>query len=498
MKDNSTTSINNENTEIVNNDLNEKNTNSLELSSTIIQLLIELNERDYDSSFNQIIEYLETHDSNFVEILIQIIVEVPYNFYLYSLLIIDISSSLKSFGIKFSEKINFYHKKLVKDNDALLLVSFYRTINILEFVGFFKPNQVKKFLNDEEYNQISLFVTGCKSIQHSLKGMDFEENKNFEFDLENDIFYSDELKKELINLQKYKKFMEIFGIENGDFIVSKQIIDKFSTSYKESCFQFYCYFQKEYYDSLILSIINGVVEDKIDLPLYIYIFKKMGMYENFLTNYYDLILKIRNKKTEIIDFYDKIIKFINISMAFIFENFHNLPEKHSSFYAEQVSYRPENDKGLSEMFKSLLNPSIINEMMKISNSNVLIDFLPPKYKNIVFIAEIYENTPQSIELKRIINENDFEKLKEMDKKEFYKAFMVLASPSISHFLTYFEILKNYFVMNSDEQRIFCTVFIEYFNDWNSYKRIVCEKLIEAQFIEETIAKEFLYLSFIDN
>lgn len=112
--------------------------------------------------------------------------------------------------------------------------------------------------------------------------------------------------------------------------------------------------------------------------------------------------------------------------------------------------------------KSYIDEETVDVLLRFISPSSLTKFIP-EYKDKLEVPPI-----------RCILKKDF--LISSNKEKFFKDFCLLGSPSVSHFLSYLEIYKDYFRLNKDEQRLFLKVFYGTFVNRKSFNRIVLGKM----------------------
>ncbi|AFM98724.1 hypothetical protein EHEL_080190 [Encephalitozoon hellem ATCC 50504] len=170
-------------------------------------------------------------------------------------------------------------------------------------------------------------------------------------------------------------------------------------------------------------------------------------------------------------------EFKGILIPLLFEQYHNPSEESSSVYISS-SYMPLRTLEDINPFKQLITEDIAKNMKRISGTSKVEKFL---------------NEGKSEDTKKVprMSREEFEKTDFEDRKAFFKSFCLLGSPSISHFLTYLEIYKENFVLGEDDQKLFLSIFFETFGDYESFCRIVIEKMVRFRIIDSELLAGFI-------
>lgn len=192
-----------------------------------------------------------------------------------------------------------------------------------------------------------------------------------------------------------------------------------------------------------------------------------------------LNLKVRDKK--------KIIKSLFTSKESICKAVLVDLSKNTEFLIEvlhSINLCEEKFKILPLLFVSYLS----NDMFYSDNSNnaeeirelfrgfiaekpdVFINNCGKKFLNKLMNSNLIEPKIETMKLE------DFKTLKLDDKMEFLSKFIILASPSVSHFLSYLEMYKEHFVLNSTEKEQFVKMLNEFHISNPSYLSIIIPKL----------------------
>jgi len=146
---------------------------------------------------------------------------------------------------------------------------------------------------------------------------------------------------------------------------------------------------------------------------------------------------------------DSITEFLSIE-----KNESEIYDQVLIFVGEQLISADETNEELKNSYKKHVNDKIFNNLFKLTNFNQLSEFFPEKNLKPPQICEANNS------LKNEIKNKNFENIKKLPKEEFFNEFLKLAQPSISHFLTYLEILKDFFILKKDEQELFLNLFFK--------------------------------------
>jgi hypothetical protein len=289
------------------------------------------------------------------------------------------------------------------------------------------------------------------------------------------------------HIAQYENIRNISGEDDGDVEIVSQVIHELKFSPRECIVQLLAYFSNEDYDSVIYGIFLSLIrEGKVD-GLYISLVINLAKTEYFLKSYYTIIELHRNRFREKAE-YTVIRKFIPKSLAFIYEQFYLRSERNKSYYGTTCSYYPEYARDEEDMFLRIIDEDVINEMEIYCDTERLRDYLPESLGR--FLRERKEVPDNGINIKAMLRKGETKKLKEIKKEDFFRAFFYIGQPSVSHFLVYLEMFKDFFALDEEEQVLFCTMFCEYFREWMPFKRTVSAKLLLFGLIDEKIAPQF--------
>jgi hypothetical protein len=142
--------------------------------------------------------------------------------------------------------------------------------------------------------------------------------------------------------------------------------------------------------------------------------------------------------------------------------------------SDYVFLQNERDK---KLLSSLFTDEIIEYTKKVSNWRILSNFLN-SYKENDQKYDFKETRQPFIKASEIIN------CQFKDKVDFFNKFILVTSPSISHFLSYLEHFKEQFRLSQEEQAIFMDLFKKFHAENPAYLEIALSKLYKFKIIKE--------------
>lgn len=250
----------------------------------------------------------------------------------------------------------------------------------------------------------------------------------------------EDIKNNLVNFNEISFFKIISIIENYQF----DIYECLDVLHKE-------YSTYEIFIGILFLINNSSINSFYLINLYL-----RSIYNEENSKILLKIFPIMKKDTR-----DRLI-------AFIYEWFINR-RKFKNLHEENIPF--ETPEEILEL-KKFIDKDTVEELRKFLSLQSLELFIP-EFKSIYEVGSINSIKKEDL---------DFNK----NKKDFYRDFCLLGSPSVSHFLSYLEIYKNEMKMDEEQQKIFLEIFCEIFSNRTSFKKIVIDKMVKFNFIKSEL------------
>ncbi|KAM0687185.1 hypothetical protein COBT_001578 [Conglomerata obtusa] len=444
----------------------------------IKEAIIKSSPSEYQTLVDRCITNFNIEKDNIMEAINEVLLYIPGSFFQLAL-IIDLSQNIKEFSTIFINNIQVLTEKNINDNQ---LINLLLNILFLEKYQLIKRGETDKILKLNKIEDLGSFLkSGTQHlviIAKTRKETDIPLNLTFE-----DIVFDSELiiqiNKKITHFIQCKNY---FNDVNADALLTAQLINYFSFSTVDCRFFLINYFCSEDYIQLLYGMFLKI--DTTEKAQFYAIFLLLTRLENFLKQFYELVPRFKqyfkdtnNKESQ---------QYFNTLMALLYERFYYPTNEMSSFYKESCQYDPLYSQTEAEMYSNLLDDDIVIEMLKFSDLKQLKKYLNPKFHHFLINEKVIEES--KINLKDMIHENSFEKIQALNKEDFFNAFFSISKHSISHFLTYMEMLQQFFVLNKEEQELFCVLFEKHFNEKHSFKKFVCEKLVLFKVIDDDIQK----------
>jgi len=253
----------------------------------------------------------------------------------------------------------------------------------------------------------------------------------------------------------YNELKNTFSFFNTDFYIAKEIINQTLFNINK-CISFLMnYFHKKEYDNLVLAIFyKDCTFDKLTL------FLKLSTHKGMIDSFFNIYDKIETN-----------LKYV--LMALLYQRYYVfMKSKDTSRYG----YNPIYEEDERNRFFELVDINVINEIRKITNDDDLKKILRLKEMKVDFNFSMKDVPKTEVDLKEMINEGKFDEIKKLDKELFFRSFFFLGQYSVSHFLSYLEVLRENFILSDDEQKMFVNIFEEVFEGRESFCKFVMEKL----------------------
>lgn len=136
-----------------------------------------------------------------------------------------------------------------------------------------------------------------------------------------------------------------------------------------------------------------------------------------------------------------------------------------SFFSNQSVYTDRSKNESIEAEKQILARLITGEVLEYCL----------KVANRRFLGMLLKREFQDGNLRKISHQ-EFKSMDFNDKRDFFNGFLALTSPSISHFLSYLEIYKDRFVLNSEDQALLVAMIREAHANDPGYRDVAISKL----------------------
>ncbi|KAM0675014.1 hypothetical protein GVAV_001353 [Gurleya vavrai] len=379
-----------------------------------------------------------------------------------------------NFKNDFQQNFETLKTKIDDSNKAL---NFLLNVFFLEKAGIIRKEEFKNLL---KCNKLTVYNEFISTITPTIKFNNIIQNEESGMNLVlSNIFFDEVIIKDIKNFfENHQNLVKSFQNTNCDVLIAFQIFKNLSFSVAEAKLSIKNYFEEKNYIQLIYAVF--LYQNNFEKIFLQAIFLDMSKKEFFLSIFYDNFEEIKDycKKNE------ESKKFLYAIIFMIYEQFYYPIDEVDSYYTQNIEYNPSLNIDNKHKFFQLLDEDLISFIMQFSDKKILKNAVDSKF-NYLFVNE-KEFEVSSFPLKEIIKNQEFHKIIDISKEEFFKAFFYIAKDSISHFLTYLEILKDYFVLSKDEQHLFCTIFEEQFADKKSFKKFICQKLELFNVIDDDV------------
>ncbi|KAF7683213.1 hypothetical protein TCON_1577 [Astathelohania contejeani] len=445
--------------------------------------IIKLEPNNYDTVLKELTTIYSETKERILAVLEELAILMPQKCLITSVLFVDLAKTNVDFKNDVVSILQDWLSGYIKEERVEEIICILRLLWILEYFEFLENGTVDIIIKKFDEPRLDHVVKECRIIE-AYKTIIWEKSEdgkkqplNIQFSISESL--KNMLSSKLDRLTQIEKFT---NTSNGDIYLAKQIFNVFMFDPHECCTYTLKYFNDSQFSDTIAGLFLYLEEKGHFNSMEISLIIKLSKHEYFLKQFYAIIKQ--TKKSENIS--EIITNFINSAMAWIYEQYYNGHIKH--FECKQ--YTPENSLEELMEFKSLLNEGVVREMIKYSDCDELIKFLPEELKEFVVIPTTFSYDENVKMLKSSYKNGCINKLKTIEKVDFYHAFFKLTSPSISHFLTYLEAFQSYFILTNDEQTVFCEIMREYVKNKPIYKKIVTNKLLLFKIINMDVATKF--------
>lgn len=441
----------------------------------ITENLFRLSPNTYELALSNLTTIFVTHKNEIIDFFYSLLTNNPGCF-IQLTLILDTCESNADFFYEISTAINNW---LITTNDHckmfiliinLYFLSKYKFVSIESLEDFCKVNDLVYILE-----LLSKSKVANEQIARSSTANDLCQNISI-----NETILSKEI---VINIMDHVELIKNSSVIdfNGDLIICYHIINTFLFDKTECGASLAIYF----IDSKFIDMIQGIFtyyllhpnKKHVLMALFLNLFK----FENVLSVFFNMY----DTLTCIVELKD----FINTLMALIYERFFYPSSDSLSYYKTSTEYNPLYNLKEKQKYFDLLSNESLDILLKISNHDELKYQLRNEQKNIVPKLKIFREN-ECFDLKAIIRNKNLNEIGNYARGDFFKSFLVISRYSISHFLVHLSILQEYFVMDVEEQRVFCSILSKFFDEDTSFRRFVCMKLMEFNIIRKNIWPEF--------
>lgn len=439
------------------------------------ELIFRLSPYTYETSLQFYNERVTTHKGEILEVLLQVLSNIPGCF-IQLTFILDLSEENEIFFNEIRDVINEWLKTTVNHNNLIIL---FVNLYFLSKYKFILMSSYEKLVELNDLNIILDLITpanvASRQIIQTSRNNDLNRNIVMdEFLLPQDV--TGRVRDHLQNL-KEKSILEF----NGDMMVAYHIIDTFLFDKVECGINLTIYFIDYEFTNLIYGVFLYYLANKDKRGFIIALFMSLTKTEGFLPSFYNLyeyLIKV-----------PEIKELITLLMAFIYERYFYPETECISYYKTSTEHDPSLCNDERTRFFEILSPESVEILLRISNHEELKYQLRSEQKKMVPRYNVFKEK-ELFDLKTLINARDLSKIKEYPKEDFFRTFLIISRYSVSHFLVHLEILKEYFILSWDEQRVFCAIIKELFTENSSFRRIVCNKLAEYKIINDVVGNEF--------
>ncbi|ELQ73973.1 hypothetical protein THOM_3113 [Trachipleistophora hominis] len=435
------------------------------------ELFVRLSERNLEDVADEVLTSEEIKKEKYINSFVTIVGILPWNVLLFARLIKQMKtddSVVKILAQVLEKQIN----ERVEEKNIAVFLSFLRFLYVLEYLNVFEGDAISTIERLDE--KVRRVIFDCKGLDRNkllVKKEDESIRMNLKIKLEDP--FAVEVCKYVENFSQTAVKVGMDGNDSlGDVFIAHHLVKEIDFDKQECCLQASCYFDENNYRELIIGILSAreiIPENSI---FFRFIFVSLGKNKGFLSEFYKFVSNVEKNK------------FLYSVLALIYETYYAVPPK-KQFYASYY-YQPQLNEAEIDTFKSFIDENLAVEMLKYSNLQLLKNFLPENYFHLMPKEKSFEN----VELKRIVESNNIQKVDGMDKNDFFEQFCKMSYPSVSHFLVYLEIFAQYFNLSQEEQRAFLNIFYRINENKFSYIEHVGKKLLLFKVVDQSIADEY--------
>ena len=338
--------------------------------------------------------------------------------------------------------------------------NFNEIVNRVNFNSFDAIcSQIGDFIDHSPFmsKNISFFILECinynRAFEDAFKIRIFEKSGNSDIDLSRCI-YATYLGANT-NICEIKAVSNIFSSQTLESEELKNYDNRIENFYCLSILREMCFDLRECVGKLLYlspeCVINAIIKDQSFFNLSVLV--KMCKYLDFFEILASKINQI-TKKNEII--------------GSIFLNYFSDLNKIRNTNFKEASGQQE---AKNEVMRSLLQGDSLDYCLKIANKQSLGILLNKKFE---------DQQLKKISL-AVFNEVGMEA---KTKSEFFDSFILLTSPSISHFLSYLEQFKKKFKLTKKEQIEFIAKLKTFHSQNTGYLEIAIEKLLAFKIVKK--------------
>lgn len=378
---------------------------------------------------------------------------------------------LKFFVDEVEKQIN----RTIEDKKSEIFCFYVQFLYLCEYCNII-DSDVDKVMNQFNENTKNV-VFGCRKIEENkLMIKKEQETVKIQLNIKCDVEFCQITNDYITNFIKLAKSVcKNLDCSLGDAFVAVYLVKSFGFDKSECISQLNRYFDYRNYCELIVGLLMANMSNAVGSIFLKFVIVALGENKGFFSTFYDMVPKI-DRNT-----------FINSTLALIYVTYYVQPPKMDA--AGSNCYKPYFEDSEVNNFKLLIDESSAIEIIKVANKTNLNNFLPEQFLHLLPEDKQFEPT----ELKQLIDANEMDKIKEMDRRVFFEQFCIIAYPSISHCLVYLEILAAYFSLEKADQRLFLSIFYKINENRFSYLEHIGKKLVFFRIIDDDVASEYPYI-----
>lgn len=429
----------------------------------IEEKIIKLSPEDYEETLKLVKDSYTTNKERICEAIRDSIMNLP-GIFIQLTFIIDLSDEEPLFLDDMEQIIEIALKTDNPDQLLNLLINLY----FLGEYNFLKENEVQNFLETNKLDILAVFQ-GFSISQKYIQKTKKETEKNYDIELPH-VMLSDDIKTPLVQIIKEQE------TKYSDTLIAFQIIKSFSFSHIDCRSYLLNYFFNNDYTCIIIAIFQNYATNANNLAFLISLFVCFCRVEAFLSTFYVLMPEIlENEKSR---------EFVNVIMQLLYEKYYYPHRETKSLYKQYAEYDPFLHEVERRMFLDCLNDEMIYRIKLTSDKDVLRTVLNDTQKHLLPYNKIIDC--DVIDLYNMVRKSQYDDLDKVPKLDFFRSFLSIAQYSISHYLSYMELLKEHFKMNEQDQKLFYETLKDLYSDKEVFCQIIIKKMIKFNILHESI------------
>ncbi|KAM0679359.1 hypothetical protein BDAP_000226 [Binucleata daphniae] len=449
----------------------------------IDELIVKLSPNTYEKVLKTCIESYKNESVSILDTLCNVLLHIPGSF-IHLTLIYDISVKNKDIAEDLKNHISQNIKTLT---NCSFMINILFNIFYLEKLHFYKQNELEKLTTKNNLTSLYSIVNTSEEYKKIMYLLKFNENEYLNYEIE-EIHLDENMIKDICEFcEAYNAQKQNFENLNGDYVIAMQLLQTFRFNVNDCKFFLVNYFAHQNFTQLVYALF--LQYKKNDCSFFLCLFLELAKFENFLHIFYDLFYNLKDNFRSTNN--NDALFFVNLVMALLYERFYFPTNETYSAYKVTCAYDPMYSQPEKANYMALIDAEIVKLMTCFSQRDYLMKNLPSRLHQ--YIVKEKEFGEVNNELKTYIKNKEDDKIKQMTKEQFFNSFFSISRHSISHFLSYLEILQDHFVLTKEEQEMFCKMFLDRFDTHCSYKKFVARKLKQFDVISEDVQKKYVDL-----